>query len=619
MRRPLVRRVVACLGATAAAAATVLVASPATAGTHYHDQPRVSWSYTDSAAPDTNHVDPTDDVPLGAWQDDAGTIHRSRVYASFDISGLAGRHVIVAHLYARESAATDCAERQIEVWRTADGPPSPTWSKAPQAIEQLGVIGATQTCPADLGLDLTDAVRAALAAGRTELSVELREPTAVEDQPAHGRRLNAQYGMDLDVGSNAIPSTPTTLTNDEQPCTTSTPYAYVAVPPSSAPLGSQPTLSALFGDPDGLESSFSAEFVLWPVAHPDQTTTLPDDYAQQGTPTDVTVPAGTLADGVTYAWHTRARDGVDTSDWSATCYFVADTQRPDKPPAVTSTYTTDGWNAGGTPMQVTLSANGVSDVVAYQYSWKSPLGTIDVGNGDPFDGKGFVRADTLGGSATVSLVPPNSGPNTLTVASYDRAYQQSDSTTYTVEVRDTSPVVTVDGTPQYGSPVTVHLAPGPNVSDVDDYTYTVNGGAEQTVAAGSDGSATVTVEFDSPGLNQLDVRSHSSNGWVTPVKSWSVTFDTSPTVTSDTWPEYDTGGGVGVAGTFAVSSSLPGVVSFGYSFDWGDESVVAATDGGATIPYTPDSSGGHALEVYPILADGTHLSSYTYYFTVAEE
>lgn len=88
------------------AAATIAAASPATAGTFYQDAPRFSWSYTDSLAPDTSHVDPNDDVPLGAWQDDSGATHISRVYASFDISSFAGRHIIVAHLFAEESQAS---------------------------------------------------------------------------------------------------------------------------------------------------------------------------------------------------------------------------------------------------------------------------------------------------------------------------------------------------------------------------------------------------------------------------------------------------------------------------------------------------------------------------------
>ncbi|BCJ33081.1 hypothetical protein Athai_05840 [Actinocatenispora thailandica] len=616
MRRIRTVRLLAGAAAVATAAATLL-AAPATAGTFHQDLTRSSWSYTDSLAPDTSHGDPGGSVPLGAWQDDAGATHLSRVYASFDLGSLAGRHAVVAHLYAQETDATDCAERNVEVWRTADGPPNPTWHRAPREIEKIGTFGATDACPADLGVDLTSAVQAALTAGRDRLSIELREPLSAEKQLAHGRQLDAQPGLRLDVGSNAVPDTPTQLLNDEQQCAANAPYPYIGVPPSTT-LGFQPTLSAVFSDADKNESTFSAEFALWPVDHPDQTTVLTGD-AIEGAPTAVHIPAGTLTGGVTYAWHTRVSDDLDTSDWSTTCYLVADTQRPDKPPTVTSTYQTGAWNPGGTPMQVTFGANGVADVAAYQYSWSSPLGVVDTRDGDPFDGTGFVRADSLGGSGTVSLVPPNSGPNTLTVASYDRAYQRSDSTTYTVDVRDTSPVVAVDGTPQYGSPVTVHLAPGPNVSDVDRYTYTVNGGTEQTVVANDDGSATVTADLDSPGLNHIDVRSHSSNGWISPVKTWSVTFDTSPSVASDTWPEYATGAGVGVSGTFTVSSTLPGVVSFGYAFDWGEPSVVAATDGKATIQYTPESNGGHALEVYAILSDGTQLSSYTYYFTVADQ
>jgi hypothetical protein len=48
---------------------------------------------------------------------------------------------------------------------------------------------------------------------------------------------------------------------------------------------------------------------------------------------------------------------------------------------------------------------------------------------DPFSRPDFVRASDLGGSATITLVPPHAGPQTLSVRSYDRAFNASAVTT----------------------------------------------------------------------------------------------------------------------------------------------------------------------------------------------
>lgn len=613
MRRLLIRRVVGCL-AIAAIAGTVLSASPATAGTYYQDLSQITWAYTDSLAPDSSHADPGDSVPLGAWQDDSGATHVSRVYASFDLSSLAGRHALGARLYARESEATDCTDRQIEVWRTADGPPHPTWRRPRHPLRKVGTIGATSACPSPVAVDLTRAVTSALADGHTTLSLEFREPAALEDQVAHGRRLDARYGLELDVSSNGAPATPTDLSNDSRPCASATPYPYLSAV--------NPTLAARFSDPDSSDRP-TGEVEYWPVDHPDQRTVLTENSVSNGSIHGFKVP-GTLTDGATYAWHARTRDDMDQSSWSTTCHFVADAAGPANPPAVSSdNYSTTGSNAGGVPIDITLDANGVTDVAAFQYSWDTlsiPVTPVGQKWTDPFDGDQFVRAGQLGGSATLKLVPPESGPVTLTVASYDRAYQRSAVSTIRFLVDDTSPRVTTDQDPQYDTPLTVHLAPGPHVNSVSSYEYRIGDDASATVPAQTDGTASVTITLTNPTSNWVSVRSHSPNGWVSPWYRWWIRLDTAPTVTSGTYPENTIAGGVGVPGNFTFSSGVPSVVSFGYSFDGAGPTMVDADDdGSATVSWTPTSSGSHYVDVYAITEDGTQLFTNFYGFGVATQ
>jgi hypothetical protein len=75
--------------------------------------PVLSWAYTDSADRHATHANPTDDVPLGAWQDPAGATHLSRVYVTFDVSAFSAKHILVAHVFAEEVRASDCQDRAI--------------------------------------------------------------------------------------------------------------------------------------------------------------------------------------------------------------------------------------------------------------------------------------------------------------------------------------------------------------------------------------------------------------------------------------------------------------------------------------------------------------------------
>jgi hypothetical protein len=186
-------------------------------------------------------------------------------------------------------------------------------------------------------------------------------------------------------------------------------------------------------------------------------------------------------------------------------------------------YSTTGSNPGGTPIDITFDANGVTDVAAFQYSWDTlsvPVTPVGQDWTDPFDGDQFVRADRLGGSATLRLVPPDSGPVTLKVVSYDRAYQQSGITTIRFLVGDTSPRVTTDQDPQAGTPLTMHLAPGPHVDEVSSYEYQIGDDAPVTVPAEADGTASVTITLPDPTSYLVSVRSHSPNGWVSPWYRW---------------------------------------------------------------------------------------------------
>ncbi|GAA2702772.1 hypothetical protein ACFY2R_24640 [Micromonospora olivasterospora] len=100
------------------------------------------------------------------------------------------------------------------------------------------------------------------------------------------------------------------------------------------------------------------------------------------------------------------------------------------------------------------------------------------------------------------------------------------------------------------------------MENVVEYTYRLNGGPEQTVAAAADGTATVTV-------------------------------------TSTQVP-------AGTPGTFVFGPGMPGVTEHVYSFDGRPAQTVAAgADGAAAVTYTPTTAGLHRVTVYSRTGDGT--------------
>jgi hypothetical protein len=611
---------------TALVAGTVgafTAAQPAAAGHNYQNAGQVSLRYTDSLDVHASRT-PDGDIPVGAWRDADGKHHMSRVYATYDISFLTGKKLFTATLFARESQATDCVDRAIQAWTTAQAA-NPTWADPPTEIALAGTIGGTSYCPAYLRLDLTPVVQQALTAGQTTISVELRVPADEEGDLNLGRFLNGQSGVTLSADYNSLPAVPTKLYNGGQACAGQAPGPYLSV--RSAFAG--PTLSALFQDADQ-NDQLSGSFAIWPVDHPDQRTVFDANATPNGRWGGAPVPAGTLADNTTYAWQANLNDGTDTSAWSTTCYFTTDATAPGPPAVSLSNYPQSGWADGGTPAHFTFTANGTPDVAGFEYSWN----TLPVICGytfgpdgqprwtDPYTQPGMVRADALGGSATVDVSPPGAGPNVLYVRSVDRACNVSSEVTSSVYVKDTSPTITPSGTPTVGNPLTLTFTPNPAVTQVLSYTYQVNYGDTQTVAAGPDGSATVTVTPQNFGQFTVQAASHSANGWVSPKAMYSAYLDNAPTVTSDVYPDYNAtgrgGGGVGVTGHFTFGSPQAGVAGYEYWIDWNEYyTVTAGPDGTATVSWTPGSSGLHEIEVYAIDQNGSEISDLgTYDFSV---
>ncbi|MEU7876540.1 hypothetical protein, partial [Dactylosporangium sp. NPDC049140] len=508
---------------TATGVLAVVAVAPASAGSVVTPQ-NSSWAYVDSATPKSSHVNESGDVPVGGVTDADGNDHKARAYFTFDISGLRGAQISTAVFSAAETRATDCVDRAVELWQTGPVSSATTWTNPAVEQQKLATVGYTAgtTCPMPyLGWNATAGLRDALAGGGSVLTLELRVPAPHEGDAKLGRWFANK--VSLTITYNRPPNAPTGLRNGDgfgagKDCALQTPGPFLNT--------IQPTLYATLSDLD--RDQTSGEVAIWPVDQPDNRTTFSMPDVPSGSVGQRRVPAGVLTDGGSYAWQIRASDGAATSPWSAPCYFQVDTKPPTHAPDVSSAdYPTGVTSEGqGIPGTFVFTAND-PDVVGFTYEW---------GGGTT----GYVPANTLGGTATASLTPPRPSVDDLLVTAVDRAGWFSPTTDYRFFVSATWPAVSYTGTPAFGTPFTVSFAPG--VIDRSgylptSYTYKINDGPAQTVAAAADGTASTQITFTTPGPAWLSVTSTGSNGWVSPASQSYFYFDTTPTVSSTDYPE----------------------------------------------------------------------------------
>jgi hypothetical protein len=429
--------------------------------------------------------------------------------------------------------------------------------------------------------------------------------------------------------AGGTPTTPTELFNAYQSCSTD-PNAplYVA---GRAGI----TLEGIGSDSDPSVSRLTVQFRVWPVGNPTQITTAADTWAIPGN--EAAVNVSPFSDGQTYAWQAQTvdQDGV-TSDWSAPCYIADDDTAPAVAPTVTSSnYPQWQPSQSGAPIHLTLGSNGVGDVAGYEYTWfgdfSVPGATIGAHGiptwNDPYsDPRYAIRAGSLGGSATVDLVPPTGGGlYVLTVASLDRALNQSPPTTYWIWIKPNAPQVQqLSNNPVYGKQASFKLTADPGLqaaSPVTSFKVTDLSTPSQstdTVKASSDGTAEYSLPLDGQYGDLLLVSTTSADGWISEQQWWSNGYiDTTPTVTSTVYPENGSGGGAGVPGTFTFAPKVKGVSGYTYTVNDGPATTVKA-DGPAPaqISWTPPASGWYVLTVNATTQNGVALAPYYYFFTV---
>jgi hypothetical protein len=611
----------------ASGVAVLGAATPASAAPHLASPPIVQFGYTDARHPWTAYdgVDQPE-VPLGSWLDDAGDTHTARLYVTFDLSQFVGTTVSGGTIWLQERRVADCTKRSVEVWQTRTVRRTPSWRTAPRELRKLDEATTGAFCPALLTFDVGSAVTEAVAQNKKRITFAFRVSEQFETDPSYGRHLNRSYGARFNVEYNTTPRLDEeSLRHGGFPC--------VEGEPLRAFGGWAGHLQAYGSDADDWDNvGLRYDFAVWPVDDPAARTEFSSNGSRDRYATG-RVPAALQEDGKTYAWQVRVSDGIGTSPWSRTCQYLVDRTPPPAPTVSSSNYPRQAsgeWTPVGEPGHFTFFGGGDEAVLGFHYAWyNSGVTGCNVGDGgrlecqDPFYWPGRVRADVPGGTASVNLNPEHSGPVTLYVRSIDKAGNASDWVEYAMLVRHSQPTVSViGGPPVWGEQLTLKFSPPDGVTGTTEYTYQINRGESQTVAAAADGSATVSFLATREDGYQVDVRSRSLNGFISQQASWGVYFDPWPGVTADIYRGWEPVGGVGVPGTFTFSpppgQAFTQLAGYRYTFDGEDQVFVSAgTDLRATITWTPQASGYRYLFVVAVATDGTVSPEGFYDFTVA--
>ncbi|MDP9814974.1 hypothetical protein [Spirilliplanes yamanashiensis] len=300
--------------------------------------------------------------------------------------------------------------------------------------------------------------------------------------------------------------------------------------------------------------------------------------------------------------HVRSVDAAgDRSDAAEYSFMVTD------PRPRVSARELDWWprrDGPGLPLTLTFETS-VDDVAGFVYS---------------FDGGPEQFVDVNAGGYGVEVVPAHAGPNTVVVRNRYTDGTLGPEGTTTVDVFN-GPIVSSAQYPngtggESGDPAVFTFAPA--LPDVVDYRYEFDG-EEETVAAGPDGRATVTLTPAHPGYRTLAVTSRSADGTESETRRYEFSVLDNKVAVSSDYDDHTPRGGAGIAARFGLSVEV-GVTEYRYRL--GDGPVQSAKPSGSvvtTVTVVPERAGRTVLTVWAVRPDGTETPRVEYPFLVGTE
>jgi len=347
----------------------------------------------------------------------------TRSLFSFDMTGLAGKHVTGATLSMTEQGPTSSisGSKQIDLHGGGAISSSTTWSNqsvwsAVSATADFPSINSNATGNANF--DVSSLVEAAVAAGYHSQTMVL-EADNESDDTAYRYFIGSSTATDhpsLQVTYWSTPNLPTNLsinnTGTTTACNTTAPGTWINKNDADTV-----TLGASLTGPD-YGYSEDAQFWYQKIGNTSWTNLGGPTITATSTPTPVTSPAlPTLADGDEYQWQVYA--GSDNNTYSsgaapsgASCWFRTDFTPPTV--SVNTTATTAPTSVGSTgTLSLTATDPGTnpSGVAAINYNIDGT--SVDSGGG----GEQTVNAST----ATITLPATNWGTHVVWYDTVDNA------------------------------------------------------------------------------------------------------------------------------------------------------------------------------------------------------
>ena len=536
---------------------------------------RAAWSSIDSATP-AKTITGDGDARIGTWFDEQHRKHVTKAYFTFDLSGFSGATIQEAGVFVEETAAADCSKpRATQLW-VSDPAVAPTWNHQPRQRTQLPGPGA-YGCPSSrVEWDATAAMQQAVAAGETTMTLVMTMPKAKLISPAFARSYDNHLRISVTSNRPPdVPANLQIGQFHKQDCGATPLYLHSSDAGLSATVTDPDggSLDAEFSvwpvdQPDQPYTVTSTYIDSGSTA----TIGLPSDFLVDGKTYDWHVRA--LDGTATSAWSPTCRFGVDDTP-PATAPTITSTDYPqgtwsggagipgeftfdaNDDPAIAGFYYSEqefpteyvsADHPGGTAT-VTVTpgyygphslyvvgvdqAGNRGPTARYDFLVKQTAPTVRCARGDAFNKPitctftpsldnvvsytytfGNNQPVTItaqsDGSATAAVVPQQSRtPLTVTSTTADGTTGTTTLTVFCLAPQVSLTPITTN--PVVNEPVSVKAAPG--VAGTVSYTYRLDDGEPMTVAAGPDGTATITVVPTTTGWHTIFVQGATAENY----------------------------------------------------------------------------------------------------------
>ncbi|MEV7612392.1 FG-GAP-like repeat-containing protein [Streptomyces sp. NPDC089799] len=340
----------------------------------------------------------------------------AKTFFQVGMGGLGGKQILGSTLRIQQKSAGSwsCNSGDIQVWDTDAISGATTWNNQPawkRLVDASGQSYGGRNCPGDgdtIELNVTSAVADAARWGWPAWTFGLKSANDTVD--VSWRKLNPDSAR-ISTEFNTLPNPPSERSMDPSP----------AVPCEGGPIGTTDEVVLRARISDAEDNKVWAEFNYWQASDYNGTIKRAQVEITNGNVALLRIPKADLP-GSAYRWDVRGLDGTGAGPWAGQCAFGIDRDRPGSQPGVSSPQfpENDPVNTSYARSEGTfnLTANGVSDIVKYQWNTAS----------DPT--VRTVNATSVGGPAQVKYTPTSAGPHTFFVWSLDASGNRSDVRSY---------------------------------------------------------------------------------------------------------------------------------------------------------------------------------------------